>query len=69
MTINNPELVVRAAVDGLGIAYTSRLWPSHSCSRANWSACWRIGRPPLRDSFCIIRVAGKFQPLCALLST
>src|SRR6202030_1706564 len=26
--VNGPELAVRAAVDGLGIAYRSKLWPS-----------------------------------------
>ena len=33
--VDSPELAIRAALDGLGIAYTLNLWPILTCARAN----------------------------------
>jgi DNA-binding transcriptional LysR family regulator len=42
----------------------SKLWPNRSYARANWSGCWRIGRPRSMDISSIFPGAGRSLPLC-----
>ena len=67
--VNDADLAVRAAVDGLGIAYTIEAWPSHSCARASWSACWKTGRRRSKGCSSITRATGRSRPHCAPSST
>ena len=66
--VDDPELAVRAAVDGLGIAYTIEA-PSRSCARDSWSASWKTGRHRSRDCSSIIPGTGRSRQPCALSST
>jgi DNA-binding transcriptional LysR family regulator len=67
--VNTPDLAVRAAVDGLGIATQSKLTRNRSCARDSWSVCWKIGRQRPRDCSSVILGAVRSPPRCAPSST
>jgi DNA-binding transcriptional LysR family regulator len=64
--VNDTDLAVRAAVDGLGISYTIEALADPFLARGSWYACWKIGRPSLRGSFSIIPATGKCRWYYAL---
>jgi DNA-binding transcriptional LysR family regulator len=67
--VDDPDLAVRAAVDGLGSRTLSKLWPSRSYAQASWSACCKTGHRRSRDCSSIIRGTGRSRPRCAPSST
>jgi DNA-binding transcriptional LysR family regulator len=67
--VNSSDLAVRAALDGLGIAYTIEAVAEPSCARDCWFACWKIGHHRSRDCFSTIPATGRSQRHYAPLST
>ena len=63
--VNNPDLAVRAAVDGLGIAYMIEAYAEPFLRSGSSSECSRTGRQRSRDFSSIIPGAGRSPPLCA----
>jgi DNA-binding transcriptional LysR family regulator len=43
--VNDANLATRAAVDGLGIAFTPEAVAEPFCARVNWSVCCRTRSP------------------------
>jgi DNA-binding transcriptional LysR family regulator len=48
--VNNPDLAIRAVIDGPGIACTLEALADPTCARADWFACWKTHRRPSRAS-------------------
>ena len=61
LMVNDPDLAVRAAVDGLEIAHTIEGQVKPFLHPVNWSACWRIARHPSR-AFCSTPAGARFRP-------
>jgi DNA-binding transcriptional LysR family regulator len=64
--VNDPDLAVRAAVDGLGIAYTIEALAEPFLRSGRWPGAGRLVATS-KDCFCIIPGTGRFRPRCALI--
>jgi len=53
---------------GLGVAYTIEALAEPFLRSGSWCVCWRTGRRPSRDCFCIIPATGRGSARCALSS-
>jgi DNA-binding transcriptional LysR family regulator len=63
--VNSPELAVRAALDGLGVAYTLEALAESFLRSGQLVRCSKTGRPPSRDSSSFIPAGGRCRPRCA----
>jgi len=64
--VNDMDLAVRAAVDGLGVAYTIEALADPFLRSGQLYACWKIGHPSLTGSFSIIPATGRCRSRSAL---
>jgi DNA-binding transcriptional LysR family regulator len=63
--VNDTDLAVRAAVDGLGIAYTLESLAEPFLRSGQLVRAWKTGRHRSRDCFSIIPGTGRSRPRCA----
>ena len=63
--VNDIDLAIRAAVNGVGIAYAVEAAAEPFLRSGGWFACWRSGRPNSKGSFSIIPATGKCRSRCA----
>jgi DNA-binding transcriptional LysR family regulator len=66
--VDDPDLAVRAAVDGLGIAYTIEAL-AEPFLRSGQLVRVLEDRRPSKDCSCIIPATARFRPRCAPSST
>ena len=64
--VNDTDMAVRAAVDGLGVAYTIEALADPFLRSGQLYACWKIGHPSLTGSFSIIPATGRCRSRSAL---
>jgi DNA-binding transcriptional LysR family regulator len=67
--VNDPDLAVRAAVDGLGIAYTLEASAEPFLRSGQLVRVLEVWSPSFEGLFLYYPSHRQFQPLCALSST
>jgi DNA-binding transcriptional LysR family regulator len=69
LTVNEAEAAIRAALDGLGLAYTLDIVSDRISAAASWCASLLIGRQRSTAFISTIRAAGSLPPHCGPSST
>jgi hypothetical protein len=62
LIVDDLEMVTRAAIDGVGLAFMSRSTRRRISQAEHWCAYWKTGASRFLVSFSITPVGGSSQP-------